>query len=92
MDLASVDDSVGCMLDPVPISISNNQHPALDRMRLISGHQTLLYPLTFDHANSIQATSIINMHSALIANAIGLSITLSLALPELINPLCSLLS
>ena len=80
------------MLDPVPNLISDNQHPALDCTRLISGYRTSLNPLTFDHANSIQATSIINMHSALIADAIGLSITLSLTLPELVNPLCSLLS
>ena len=78
------------LLDPVPLPISDNQYPALDRMRLVSGHRTSLNSPTFDHANSIQATSIINMRSALIANAIGLRITLPLALPELVNPLCSL--
>ena len=80
------------MLDPVTILISDNQHPALDRLRLVSGHRTLLNPPTFNHANSIQVTSIINTRLALIADAIGLSIPLSLVLPELINPLCSLLS
>ena len=80
------------VLDPVPFPISNNQHPALDHTRLISGHRTSLNSPTFDHANSIQATSIINAHSALIADAIGLSITLSLTLPELVNPLRPLLS
>ena len=80
------------LLDPVPILISDNRHPALDRLCLVSGHRTSLNPPTFDHTNSIQATLIINTHLALIANAIGLSITLSLALPELVNPLRSLLS
>ena len=39
----------GCnefVLDPVPILISNNQHPALNRVCLVSGHWTLLSPLT----------------------------------------------
>ena len=80
------------VLDPVPTPISVNQHPVLNHMCLISGHRTSLNPSTFDHANSIQVTSILNVRSALIADAIGLSITLSLALPELLNPLCSLLS
>ena len=66
------------------------QYPALDCTHLVSGHQTSLNSLTFDHANSIQATSIINTHSALIADAIGLHITLPLTLPELVNPLRSL--
>ena len=80
------------MLDPVPIPISDNRHPALNCMHLVSGHRTLLNPPTFDHANSVQVTSTINMCSALITDAIGLSITLSLTLPELVNPLHSLLS
>ena len=80
------------LLDPIPIPISDNQHPALDRTRLISSHRASLNPPTFNHANSIQVTSIINACSALIADAIRLTITLSLALPELVNPLHSLLS
>ena len=61
-------EAVGCsdVLDPVPLPISDNQHPALDHMCLVSGHWTSLNSLTFDHANSIQATSIINTRSALI--------------------------
>ena len=71
------------LLDPVPIPISDNQHPALDHMHLVPSHRNLLNPLTFNHANSIQATLIINTCLALIANAIRLSITLSLVLLNL---------
>ena len=69
------------LLDPIPLPISDNQYPALDRTRLVSSHRTSLNSPTFDHANSIQATLIINTHSALIADAIGLSITCILLNP-----------
>ena len=78
------------LLDPVPLPISDNQYPALDCTHLVSSHLTSLNSPMFDHANSIQATSIINARSALIADAIGLRITIPLTLPELINPLHSL--
>ena len=68
------------------------KYPALDRTRLVPVIGPRLTHRPSITSTLFNLTSIINMRSALIADAIGLRITLSPALPELVNPLRSLLS